>query len=86
MLVDIFSGRDRQSALSKGSFHFSALPSHGEQLELAGERLAQTRHLLSWRQVRDSGNRCHRTSSAPSSAGYSRRVWLNAVTGRPPSS
>ena len=30
MLVDIFSGRDRQSALSKGSFHFSALPSHGE--------------------------------------------------------
>jgi hypothetical protein len=37
MLVDIFSGRDRQSALSKGSFHFSALPSHGEQLELAGE-------------------------------------------------
>ena len=38
MLVDIFSGRDRQSALSKGSFHFSALPSPGAQLELAGER------------------------------------------------
>lgn len=38
MLVDIFSGRDRQSALCKGSFHFSTAPSPGEQLELAGER------------------------------------------------
>jgi len=38
MLVDIFSGRDRQSALSKGSYHFSTAPSQGEQLELAGER------------------------------------------------
>ena len=38
MLIDIFSGRDRHSALCKGSFHFSIAPSAGEQLELAGER------------------------------------------------
>ena len=42
MLVDIFSGRDRQSAQCAGSFHFTRHPAPGEQVELAGERFTVT--------------------------------------------
>lgn len=42
MLVDIYSGRDRQSAQCEGSFHFSSTPAPGEQVELAGERFTVT--------------------------------------------
>lgn len=37
MLIDIFSGPDRHSAQRIGSFHFSSLPSPGEQFELSGK-------------------------------------------------
>ena len=39
MLVDIFLGRNRQTATAEGSFHFSNPPVSGEEVELAGVRL-----------------------------------------------
>ena len=39
MLVDIFLGRNRQTATAEGSFHFSNPPVPGEEVELAGVRL-----------------------------------------------
>ncbi len=42
MLVEIYSGRDRQSAQCEGSFHFSSTPAPGERMELAGARYTVT--------------------------------------------
>ena len=39
MLVHIFLGRNRRTARSEGSFHFSNPPVPGEEVELAGVRL-----------------------------------------------
>ena len=38
MLVDIFLGRNRQTAKAEGTFHFSNSPVPGEEVELAGVR------------------------------------------------
>ncbi len=39
MLVDIFLGRNRQTAKAERTFHFSNSPVPGEEVELAGVRL-----------------------------------------------
>ncbi len=43
MLVDVFSGSDRNSAQCEGTFYFSSPPDPGEQVELAGEYFTVTR-------------------------------------------
>ena len=42
MLVAVFSGSDRRSATSKGSFHFAQSPAPGDQVEVEGELLIVT--------------------------------------------
>ena len=43
MLIDVFAGRDTNSAASRGSFHFARSPQPGEQVEIDGTVLIVTR-------------------------------------------
>lgn len=43
MLIDVFSGRDRNSAAARGSFHFARAPGPGEHVEIDGMVLIVTR-------------------------------------------
>lgn len=36
MLIDVFDGRDRAAAKSKGSFHFARSPHPGEHVQIDG--------------------------------------------------
>jgi hypothetical protein len=43
MLIDVFAGRDRNSAEPRGSFHFARSPEPGEHVEIEGTVLIVTR-------------------------------------------
>ena len=43
MLIDVFAGRDRNSAAPCGSFHFARSPRPGEHVEIDGSVLIVTR-------------------------------------------
>ncbi|MCW1432459.1 hypothetical protein [Novosphingobium sp. JCM 18896] len=43
MLIEVFSGRDIDSAEAKGAFHFAVAPKPGEQIERGAELLVVRR-------------------------------------------